>query len=216
MVVNLVFAILSFICSFIPLFGIPFAIIFIIVSLFLAIKIFRKKDMEKEQKDVAIISVIIIIISVIICIIVNILSINKILRILRNVSDTDIDYNTYYEQKFNGYKIYTANKEVKIGDRLILNVTEHTNDGDEHYISLELKSLKDDVYYSAYDFILYDEVNDCIYYPKYYSDNMNFMSGILDKEKDELSTLKYKIASENIGALYLIYIDDENGVKIAL
>ncbi len=82
---------------------------------------------------------------------------------------------------------------------------------------MEIESLKDYVYYSTYDFVLYDEKNDNIYYPKYYIDNSNFLSGELNEGEKRNSTIKY-IVEENkeIDKLYLIYVDDENGVKIKL
>lgn len=214
--VSLIFTILAFICSFIPVFGFPLTILFVIISsVLLAIGI-RKENINKEQKEVAIISFVIILISIIICIIVNVLSINKIVTIVDNIINKELDYSSYYKQKFNNYKSYSKDEEVNIGDKLLIKISDYTNDGDDYYINLNVKSTDEDVYYSTYQFILYDEENDNIYYPKYYGGTSNYLSGVLNRGNIEESTLKYEIENSQITKLYLIYIDDENGVKIAL
>lgn len=216
-IVSLVFTILAFICSFIPILGIPFTIFFIVISSVLLIMALRKNNTSKEQKEVSIISSVILVISLIICIVVNILSISKATTIINSIINKELDYNSYYKQKFNNYKSYSKGDNINIDEKLLIKMLDYTNDANEYYINLDIKSVEDNVYYSSYDFILYDEENDRIYYPKYYIDDSNFLSGALNNGENRTSTLKYSIDESGLTTkLYLIYVDDENGVKIAL
>ncbi len=81
-IANLIFTILTFVCSFTPILGIPFVLFFGIVAIILAIITRKKHKSNNEKEEVSIISLIIVSISVIICIIVNVLSIDTITKIM--------------------------------------------------------------------------------------------------------------------------------------
>lgn len=209
----LIFTFLIFICSFIPFFGMPFIILFSLVILISYLLTLKRKNIKKEQKDVFAISLVVVIVSIVLNIVINCIFAKDI----EDIINKKIDYSSYYEQKFNDYKVNLIGDEINIDGELLIKVIDHTNDGNEHYIKLNVEAISKDTYYSAYDFILYDKAKNEIYYPSYYEGETNFMSGIINNEEIKSSTLKYEINDDSTqDNLYLIYVDDENGVKIEL
>ncbi len=212
----LIGSILAFICSFIPLFGMPFAIVFSITSIVFSI-IILKKEIPKERKDASIISIIVSTIAIIICIFINILSVNFIIKVFNTYYEKEkIDYNSYYENKFGNYSTYSKQDNNIMNDKFKIKINNISQDGEFCYIELDLESLKDNNYLDLYYFGVYNvKLNDFIYNS---SSNINkFLNdGYLDKGDTKNITLQFKNLDLNSKELYLIYMDNENGVKIRL
>lgn len=212
----LVGSIAAFVCSFTPLLGIPFTLVFSITSIVFSILVFKKSD-EKERKDASIIALIIAIIAIIICIGVNILSCKFIIEGIKYLDNYSVDYENYYEQKFNEYKEYSINDEIKIGDSYIITLNDFSKDGNDYYADITLESLKDyNDYISIYDFCIYNLEEEDVLYSTYSSDTCDFIGGVFDEGEKKNILLKFDSYFENDDNLYLVYINDENGVKIKL
>lgn len=212
----LVGSILAFVCSFIPLFGIPFTVVFSITSIVFSI-IILKKEIPKERKDASIISIIVSIIAMVICIFINILCANFIIKVYNTYYENNkIDYNKYYENKFKNYLTYSRQDDNIINNIFKIKVNNISQDGEFCYIEMDLESLKDNNNIDLYYFGVYSaELNDFIY-NSYSNINEYFKDGDLDKGEIQNITLKFKNLDLNSNELYLVYIDNENGVKIRL
>lgn len=208
----LILTILMFICSFIPSFGTMFVTFFAVIIIILYVLTLARNNMEKEYKEAFAISSVIIVVSLSISILLNFVPAIKTMFI----DDNKIDYDSYYEQKFNDYRIGLVGDEIKLDDDLMIQLVDYTNDGNDYYLKLNIEGLSNEAYYSSYDFILYNETEDETYYPSYYEE-ANFMSGLIESGDVKNSTLKYELDEDSFeDKLYLIYVNDENGVKIEL
>lgn len=215
-IISLICSILAFVCSFVPLFGIPFSLIASIIAIILSIIIFKKED-TKEKKDASIIALVVSIIAIIICIVINVLSAKFISNIFNNIlSSSDINYNEYYDEKFKDYKEYSSEDNIVIKDSLVLNIDELTNNSNEYSVKINVSSLENNTYFSIYNFGLFNlSANEFVYSSSSIEDN-NFISGFLDEGEEKSILLKYNINNDSNDEIYLVFVDNENGVKIAL
>ena len=72
------------------------------------------------------------------------------------------------------------------------------------------------LYFSIYNFGLFNlSTNEFVYSSSSIEDN-NFISGILDEGEEKSILLKYNINNDPNDEIYLVFVDNENGVKIAL
>ena len=215
-IISLICSILAFVCSFVPLFGIPFSLIASIIAIILSIIIFKKED-TKEKKDASIIALVVSIIAIIICIVINILSAKFISNIFNNIlSSSDINYNEYYDEKFKDYKEYSSEDNIVIKDSLVLNIDELTNNSNEYSVKINVSSLENNTYFSIYNFGLFNlSTNEFVYSSSSIEDN-NFISGFLDEGEEKSILLKYNINNDSNDEIYLVFVDNENGVKITL
>lgn len=210
----LVGSISAFVCSFIPLIGIPFTLVFSITAIVFSILVFVKFN-EKERKDASIIALIISIVAIINCVYLNFVTIKSIIN-RSNAIDDSINYDYYYKQKFENYEEYDIDDEIIIGDSFILRINDFLVDGDTYYAEIEVESLNDGEYFSIYDFGIYNIEEDNVIYSSYSSNLTNYVSSVLNEGETKDVTLKFDSYFKNDSKLYLLYIDDENGVKIKL
>lgn len=215
-VISLVGSIFAFVCSFVPLFGIPFSLISSIIAIILSVLILKRENV-KEKKDASIIALVISIVAIIICIVVNVLSANFIFSAVKNIFNIDnVNYNEYYEEKFKNYTEYSLEDNIVIKDSLVLKIVETTNNNDEYCIRLNIQALEDNTYFSIYNFGLYNSsINEFIYPSSSVLDN-DFLSGNLNEGDEKNILLKYTPPSVNEENMYLIFVDNDNGVKVSL
>lgn len=215
-IISLICSILAFVCSFVPLFGIPFSLFSSIIAIILSIIVF-KKEKAKDRKDASIISLVVSIVAIIICIIVNLLSAKFISNIFDSILSIDsINYNEYYVEKFENYKEYSQKDNIVIKDSLVLNIKEVANNNNEYNIKISVSSLEDNTYFSIYNLGLFNSPeNEFVYSSSSIKDN-EFISGILNEGEEKNIVLRYKLNNEVKDKLYLVFVDNENGVKIAL
>lgn len=212
----LIGSILAFVCSFIPLFGMPFTIVFSITSIVFSI-IILKKQIPKERKDASVISIIISIIAIIICLFINILSAKFIIEVYNTYYENQkIDYSNYYEKKFANYLLYSKEDNDIKNEKFKIKINNISQDGEFCYVEIDLESLIDNNYVDLYYFGVYNaEINDFTYNSP---NNINnyFNGGDLDKGETKKIIFKFKNLDLNSKKLYFVYLDDENGVKIRL
>lgn len=215
-IISLICSILAFVCSFVPLFGIPFSLFSSIIAIILSIIVF-KKEKAKDRKDASIIALVVSIVAIIICIIVNLLSAKFISNIFDSILSIDsINYNEYYVEKFENYKEYSQKDSIVIKDSLVLNIKEIANNNNEYNIKISVSSLENNTYFSIYNFGLFNNSeNEFVYSSSSIKDN-EFISGILNEGEERNIVLRYKLNNEVKDKLYLIFVDNENGVKIEL
>lgn len=212
----LIGSICSFICSFVPLFGIPFSIVFSVTGIVFSILVLKKAN-EKERKDASIIALIISILAIIICIFVNIMSMKFIIGVFRNFPVLNpIDYESYYEEKFENYTNQDKNDNILLTDKIVLKINNITKDKNKYSIGITVQALDDDTYFSIYNFGLYDSKKEQILYALPTVINNKFISGALQEGESKDITLEFKLSSKNTEQLYLIYMNSEDGVKIKL
>ena len=215
-IISLICSILAFVCSFVPLFGIPFSLFSSIIAIILSI-IVLKKEKAKDRKDASIIALVVSIVAIIICIIVNLLSAKFISNIFDSILSIDsINYNEYYVEKFENYKEYSQKDSIVIKDSLVLNIKEIANNNNEYNIKISVSSLENNTYFSIYNFGLFNNSeNEFVYSSSSIKDN-EFISGILNEGEERNIVLRYKLNNEVKDKLYLVFVDNENGVKIEL
>lgn len=216
-IISLICSILAFVCSFVPLFGIPFSLFSSIIAIILSIIVF-KKEKAKDRKDASIIALVVSIVAIIICIIVNLLSAKFISNIFDSILSIDsINYNEYYVEKFENYKEYSQKDSIVIKDSLVLNIKEIANNNNNEYnIKISVSSLENNTYFSIYNFGLFNNSeNEFVYSSSSIKDN-EFISGILNEGEERNIVLRYKLNNEVKDKLYLVFVDNENGVKIEL
>lgn len=215
-IISLICSILAFVCSFVPLFGIPFSLFSSIIAIILSIIVF-KKEKAKDRKDASIIALVVSIVAIIICIIVNLLSAKFISNIFDSILRIDsINYNEYYVEKFENYKEYSQKDSIVIKDSLVLNIKEIANNNNEYNIKISVSSLENNTYFSIYNFGLFNNSeNEFVYSSSSIKDN-EFISGILNEGEERNIVLRYKLNNEVKDKLYLVFVDNENGVKIEL
>lgn len=215
-IISLICSILAFVCSFVPLFGIPFLLFSSIIAIILSIIVF-KKEKAKDRKDASIIALVVSIVAIIICIIVNLLSAKFISNIFDSILSIDsINYNEYYVEKFENYKEYSQKDSIVIKDSLVLNIKEIANNNNEYNIKISVSSLENNTYFSIYNFGLFNNSeNEFVYSSSSIKDN-EFISGILNEGEERNIVLRYKLNNEVKDKLYLVFVDNENGVKIEL
>ena len=215
-IISLICSILAFVCSFVPLFGIPFSLFSSIIAIILSIILF-KKEKAKDRKDASIIALVVSIVAIIICIIVNLLSAKFISNIFDSILSIDsINYNEYYVEKFENYKEYSQKDSIVIKDSLVLNIKEIANNNNEYNIKISVSSLENNTYFSIYNFGLFNNSeNEFVYSSSSIKDN-EFISGILNEGEERNIVLRYKLNNEVKDKLYLVFVDNENGVKIEL
>ncbi len=215
-IISLICSILAFVCSFVPLFGIPFSLFSSIIAIILSIIVF-KKEKAKDRKDASIIALVVSIVAIIICIIVNLLSAKFISNIFDSILSIDsINYNEYYVEKFENYKEYSQKDSIVIKDSLVLNIKEIANNNNEYNIKISVSSLENNTYFSIYNFGLFNNSeNEFVYSSSSIKDN-EFISGILNEGEERNIVLRYKLNNEVKDKLYLVFVDNENGVKIEL
>lgn len=215
-IISLICSILAFVCSFVPLFGIPFSLFSSIIAIILSIIVF-KKEKAKDRKDASIIALVVSIVAIIICIIVNLLSAKFISNIFDSILSIDsINYNEYYVEKFENYKEYSQKDSIVIKDSLVLNIKEIANNNNEYNIKISVSSLENNTYFSIYNFGLFNNSeNEFVYSSSSIKDN-EFISGILNECEERNIVLRYKLNNEVKDKLYLVFVDNENGVKIEL
>lgn len=215
-IISLICSILAFVCSFVPLFGIPFSLFSSIIAIILSIIVF-KKEKAKDRKDASIIALVVSIVAIIICIIVNLLSAKFISNIFDSILSIDsINYNEYYVEKFENYKEYSQKDSIVIKDSLVLNIKEIANNNNEYNIKISVSSLENNTYFSIYNFGLFNNSeNEFVYSSSSVKDN-EFISGILNEGEERNIVLRYKLNNEVKDKLYLVFVDNENGVKIEL
>lgn len=212
----LIGSIFAFVCSFVPLFGIPFSIVFAITAIVFSILVFKKSD-EKERKDASIIALIISVLAIIICIFVNILSKNFIIDTFKKFSILNsIDYESYYNEKFENYANYEINNDIVIKDECVLKVNNFSRDKEKCYIDISIEALEDNTYFSIYNLGLYDSQKDEVTYALSSVIKNEFVSGLLQEGDNKNISLEFKLSSKNTEHLYLVFIDSEHGVKIKL
>lgn len=209
----LVGSIAAFVCALTPLLGIPFTLVFSITAIVFSILALKKHD-TKEKKDAAIISLIISIIAIIVCIIINIFSAKTIVKIIDYYNGEYVDNDNYYVQKFENYTEYNLDDEILLGYNFILKVNNFSKDGNVYYIDASIEALNDS-YISIYDFGIYSADEQDFVYSSYYS-NSNYTSGFLDEGEKKDIILKFEGEFDDNSELYLMYMDDEDGVKIKL
>ena len=138
-ILSLVFSITAFVCAFVPMYGIPFAVVLSIISVIIAyIKTNNNKNKEGE-----IIAVVLSIFAIVVCVIVNAIYIPKHMN--SSVEGVDV-YKDMVEYPLTVDEIYTAEFKIHI-DNIIYDDTK-TN------VTLKLESIKDESWYSIYDFSL--------------------------------------------------------------
>lgn len=215
-IISLICSILAFVCSFVPLFGIPFSLFSSIIAIILSI-IVLKKEKAKDRKDASIIALVVSIVAIIICIIVNLLSAKFISNIFDSILSIDsINYNEYYVEKFENYKEYSQKDSIVIKDSFVLNIKEIANNNNEYNIKISVSSLENNTYFSIYNFGLFNNSeNEFVYSSSSIKDN-EFISGILNEGEERNIVLRYKLNNEVKDKLYLVFVDNENGVKIEL
>lgn len=187
-----------------------------IIAIILSIIVF-KKEKAKDRKDASIIALVVSIVAIIICIIVNLLSAKFISNIFDSILSIDsINYNEYYVEKFENYKEYSQKDSIVIKDSLVLNIKEIANNNNEYNIKISVSSLENNTYFSIYNFGLFNNSeNEFVYSSSSIKDN-EFISGILNEGEERNIVLRYKLNNEVKDKLYLVFVDNENGVKIEL
>ena len=127
-----------------------------------------------------------------------------------------INYNEYYVEKFENYKEYSQKDSIVIKDSLVLNIKEIANNNNEYNIKISVSSLENNTYFSIYNFGLFNNSeNEFVYSSSSIKDN-EFISGILNEGEERNIVLRYKLNNEVKDKLYLVFVDNENGVKIEL
>lgn len=212
----LIGSISAFVCSCIPLFGMPFTLVFAITSIVFSILVLKKHD-EKERKDASIIALIIASISIVICITINIFSTKFIIKTIQKIRELDdIDYTNYYNEKFNEYSLYDKeNENIYVGKDWLFKINDISKDGEYYYVNLNIEALNSNAYINIYDFGIFNFEKNEFSYPSYMADE-NFISGFLEEGEQKNITLKIPCSNEENSQKYLVYIDNENGVKIRI
>ncbi len=208
MSLNLIAAIIAFVCAGVPLFGLPISLFF---GGFAFIDGLKK---SKEQSKTAVISIVISIAAFILLIVVNISFL--IYEIEEGAFSLDDKQDVDYEMSIRDYPCFEKGEDIIIDEDYYLKVVDVYNDETEYYVSLEVEGLNDYAYYSMYDFAIYDPFNEELYYPTYLDVQDNFSFGKLQEGQKQTSLIKYDEKVVLGDELYLVYVDDENGVKIKL
>lgn len=209
----LISSITAFVCSFVPLLGIPFTVIFSVIAITTSL-IKLKKDKEKneenkENKDSTIISLILAILAIIVCFIMNVFVTNYSIDYL----DNELQYGNYYQEKFKDYKVYDVdNNNIKI-DKEILTINNITRDESTYYIDVTIKALEDEAFINIYNFGIYDAAQNDF---NFASTNNQFVSGFLKKDEDINIVLEIKEENKESSEKYLVYMNGNNGIKVLL
>lgn len=99
---------------------------------------------------------------------------------------------------------------------MVLNIKEIANNNNEYNIKISVSSLENNTYFSIYNFGLFNNSeNEFVYSSSSIKDN-EFISGILNEGEERNIVLRYKLNNEVKDKLYLVFVDNENGVKIEL
>lgn len=205
---TLILAIISFIFSFIPLFGIAitfigalFCIVFIILLL--------KDKQNVKKKEVAVISTIVIVVAISVATLVNIEFFNMNLKNGNNI-------NNNYKYVLDNYNEYKLGENIEIEDKVNLKVNNKTIDGNICNVNMDIIVYKNDVKLSLYNFYIYDSLNNEIYYPKYNADNNSLKLNRLVENETNNGNIRFEFkdnfSKEN---LYLIY-ENNGGKKIKI
>ncbi len=205
---TLILAIISFIFSFIPLFGIAITFIgalFCIVFIMLLLK--DKQNVKK--KEVAVISTIVIVVAISVSTLVNIEFFNMNLKNGNNINNS-------YKYELDNYNEYKLGKSIEIEDKVNLKVNNKIIDGNICDVNMDIIVNKADVKLSLYNFYIYDSLNNEIYYPKYTVGNNSLKLNSLVENEINNGNIRFEFkdnfSKEN---LYLIY-ENNGGKKIKI
>lgn len=198
-IISLILSITAFICAFVPVFGIPFAVVLSIAAVVIAyIKTNKNKNKEGE-----IISVVLSIFAIIVCVIVNAIYIPAHINKEEHV---DV-YKDMVEYPLSVSDIYTT--EFKINVENIIYDENKTN------VTLRLESLKDESWYSIYDFSLYGG-NSNNFTTVELIDPTVKISQRLDAGESVTINLTFNRGLYEDNDNFLVFKNSENGVKIRL
>lgn len=199
-ILSLVFSITAFVCAFVPIYGIPFAVVLSIISVIIAyIKTNNNKNKEGE-----IIAVVLSIFAIVVCVIVNAIYIPKHMN--SSVEGVDV-YKDMVEYPLTVDEIYTAEFKIHI-DNIIYDDTK-TN------VTLKLESIKDESWYSIYDFSLYGG-NSNNFTTVELIDPTVKISQRLDAGDSVTINLTFNRGLYEDNDNFLVFKNSENGVKIRL
>ena len=199
-ILSLVLSVTAFICAFVPIFGIFFAVTFSIAAVIIA----YVKTNKNKNKEGELIAVVLSIFAIIVCVIVNAIYIPSHFK--KNTEAVDV-YKDMVEYPITVNEIYTA--EFKIHVENIIYDENKTN------VTLKLESLKDESWYSIYDFSLYGG-NSNNYTTVELIDPTVKISQRLDSGDSVTINLTFNRGLYEDNDNFLIFKNSENGVKIRL
>ena len=199
-ILSLVLSVTAFICAFVPIFGIFFAVTFSIAAVIIA----YVKTNKNKNKEGEVIAVVLSIFAIIVCVIVNAIYIPSHFK--KNAEAVDV-YKDMVEYSLTVNEIYTT--EFKIHVENIIYDENKTN------VTLKLESLKDESWYSIYDFSLYGG-NSNNYTTVELIDPTVKISQRLDAGDSVTINLTFNRGLYEDNDNFLVFKNSENGVKIRL
>lgn len=199
-ILSLVLSITAFVCAFVPIYGIAFTVVLSVIAVVLA----YVKTNKNENKEGELIAVVISIFAIIVCVIVNAIYIPA----HYNNKEQHVDvYADMAEYPVNNSDIYTT--EFKI------NVENIIYDEDKTNVTIRLEAMKDDSWYSIYDFALYGGNADN-YTTVEFKDPTVKVSQRLDAGENVTINLTFNRGLYEDNDNFLVFKNSENGVKIRL
>lgn len=199
-IISVVLSITAFVCAFVPVYGIPFAAILSAISVVLA----YQKTKNKDNKEGDVIAVIIAICAIVICIIVNAIYIPK--HYSKDEEHVDV-YKDMQEYSVDSTNIYTNEFKMTIENIIY--------DEDKTNVTLKLEAIKDESWYSIYDFSLYGG-NSNNYTTVELVDPTIKVSQRMDTGDVVTINLTFNRGLYEDSDNFLVFKNSENGVKIRI
>lgn len=207
--VILILAIISFIASFIPKFGIIITLVFSTITCIFTTLILKNNN-AKVKKDSAVISLIISIVALFVCLVINIIFFSNKSIFNANNKNKQLGYidnfETYTTYQKDDYIVLENEFEMKINSSIVNEMN--------CIINISIKPLEENL--SIYNFCLIDTINNEVYYPEYSIENdvLSFRNLIYNKMQD--GNIVFNVNENfNFEQAYLVYKND-TGIKIKI
>lgn len=219
-IVLFIFAMISFICSFIPIVGIAGTVTFAIVSIILSLVSLKKSDSEisKKQKEASIISLVITIAAIIICVVVNIIAVKYSIDFIKSFTELGENLGKDYISTIENLEQHSIGEQISLDDgNFKITVNDVLTDGDLFIVNVMLESINENKNISLYDFYLYNLNNGEIYYPKYEVGGDFAVKEEIASGKSKQKNIKFKIENYSSNEeLYLVFSNGDNKIKIKI
>ena len=199
-ILSLFLSITAFVCAFLPIYGIAFTVVLSIIAVIIA----YVRTNNNNNKEGEIIAVVLSTFAIIVCVVVNAIYIPSHLK--KDIEHVDV-YKDMVEYPLTVDEIYTT--EFKIHVENIIYDENKTN------VTLKLESLKDESWYSIYDFSLYGG-NSNNYTTVELIDPTVKISQRLDAGDSVTINLTFNRGLYEDNDNFLVFKNSENGVKIRL
>lgn len=197
---ELILAIISFIMSFLPNFGMYIALICSGVAIVLSIVNIKKIKENNKNKEIYIISIVIAIFAIIFGIVLFCISSRK------TANNTN--------EKVANYEEYNLSDDIELGNGLNILLVNFTSGENIFRANIDVKSSIDGAKISIYDFFLMDLDNNKEYFPLYNEGNASIIN-LNSGEKTNLN-IYFSVKEKVLKNTYLMYKNGDIKVKVKI